>query len=77
LANVEVRRVSALHDFRLRVGESVNDPVYLLMSADRKSIEIRAARGVAVELAFSMGTARVVSAAQGQHDTPALDQKTA
>jgi hypothetical protein len=65
LADVEVRRVSALHDLRLRVDPSVNDPVYLLMQADRDAAEIRADWGVKVELAFSMGVARVVAAVQG------------
>ena len=74
LADVEVRRVSALNDLRLRVDASVNDPVYLLMQADRDAADIRAARGVQVELAFSMGTARIVEAAQGKRDFHALGQ---
>jgi hypothetical protein len=64
LADVEVRRVSALHDLRLQVAASANDPVYLLMQAERDATEIRAGWGVKVELAFSMGTARIVEAVQ-------------
>ncbi len=74
LADVELRRVSSLHDLRLRVDASVNDPVYQLMQADRDAAEIRAAGGVKVELAFSMGTARIVGAVQGARDTRALGQ---
>ncbi len=53
---------------------SVNDPIYLLMRAGRDAAEIRAGRGVQVELAFSLGTARIVEAAQGTRDTHALGQ---
>jgi hypothetical protein len=74
LANVEVRHVSALHDLRLQVTASVNDPVYLLMQAELDAAEIRAGWGVKVELAFSMGTARIVGAAQEARDTQALGQ---
>jgi uncharacterized protein with NAD-binding domain and iron-sulfur cluster len=74
LADVQVRRVSSLHDLRLRVDASVNDPVYLLMQADRDATEIRAGWGVKVELAFSMGTARIVGAVPGTRDTHALGQ---
>ena len=72
LANVEVRRVSALHDFRLRVDASVDDPARLLMPVDHDAAEVRAGWGVKVELAFSMGTARIVGAARGARDTRAL-----
>jgi uncharacterized protein with NAD-binding domain and iron-sulfur cluster len=74
LADVEVRRVSALHDLRLRVTASVNDPVYLLTQAERDATEIRAGWGMKVELAFSMGTARIVGAVQGTRHTHALGQ---
>ena len=74
LADVDVRRVSALHDFRLRVEASVNDPFCLLMPADRDAAEIRAGWGVKVELAFSMGIARIVGAVHGARDTHALGQ---
>jgi uncharacterized protein with NAD-binding domain and iron-sulfur cluster len=67
LADVEVRRVSALHGLRLRVDASVNDPVYQLMPADRDATEIRAEWGVKVELAFSMGDARIVAPIQEVH----------
>ena len=77
LAKVEVRRVSALHDFRLRVDASVNDPVYLLMPADRDAAEIHAGWGVKVELAFSMETARIVSAVRGSRGTHAVGRITA
>ena len=68
LADVEVRRMSALHDFRLRIDASVNDPVYLLMSAGRDAGEIRASRGVKVEFGFSMGTARMAAARRAERD---------
>ena len=74
LADIEVRRVSALHDLRLRVAASVNDPVYLLMQTQRDAAEIRASWGVKVELAFSMGPALIVGAARGTRDTQALGQ---
>jgi uncharacterized protein with NAD-binding domain and iron-sulfur cluster len=74
LADVEVRRITALHDFHLQVEASVNDPVYLLMPADRDPDEIRARRGVQVELAFSMGAARIVDSVHEARDTPALGQ---
>jgi hypothetical protein len=77
LADVEVRRVSALHEFRLRVDTSVNDPVDLLMPAGRDAAEIRAGRGVKVELAFSMDAARIVGAAQGPREMHALGRMTA
>ena len=65
LADVEVHRVSALHDFRLRVDASVNDPVYQLMPTDRDAAEIGAYWGVKVEFAFSMGSARIVGPVPG------------
>ena len=74
LADVEVRRVSLLHDLRLRVDASVNDPVYLLMQADGDAAEIRAGWGVKLELAFSMGAARIVGGVQETRDSRALDQ---
>ena len=75
LANVEVRRVSALHDFRMRVEPSVSNPVHLLMPTGRDAAEIRAGHGLKVEFAFSMGTARIVDAVHGARDTnAALDQ---
>jgi uncharacterized protein with NAD-binding domain and iron-sulfur cluster len=60
LTDVEVRRVSALHNLRLRVDASMHDPVYLLLPAARDGAEVRAAWGVRVELGFSMGAARIV-----------------
>lgn len=66
LTDIEAHRVSALHDFRLRVNASVNDSVYLLMPADRDAAETRARWGVRVERAFSMGTGRIVGAAARQ-----------
>lgn len=51
LTDVDPRRMSALHDFRLRVEASVNDPVCLLMPADRNAAEIPADWGVKVTLA--------------------------
>lgn len=62
LEDVEVRCVSRLHDLRLRVDASAQDPIYLLMPPDRGAAEIRASWGVRVELAFSMGAARIVDA---------------
>jgi hypothetical protein len=77
LADVEVRRVSTLRDFRLRVNASVSDPVHLLMPADYDADRIRVGWGVKVELAFSMGTARIVGAVQEAQDTLELDRITA
>jgi hypothetical protein len=74
LADVGVHRVSSLHGLRLRVDASVNDPVYLLMQAGSDAAEIRAGWGVKVELAFSMGTARIVGGVQETRDTHALGQ---
>ena len=74
LADVEVRRVSLLHDLRLRVDASVNDPVYLLTQADSNAAEIRAGWGVKVELAFSMGAARILGGVQETRDTRSLGQ---
>ena len=73
LAEVKVRRVSALRDFRLRVDASVDDSVCLLMPVD-DAAEIRAGRGVRVEFAFSMGAARTVGAVQVPRETHALGQ---
>jgi hypothetical protein len=77
LADVEVRRMSTLRDFRLRVNASVSDPVHLLMPADYDADRIRVGWGVKVELAFSMGTARIVGAVQEAQDTLELDRITA
>lgn len=66
--------VSALHDLRLRVEASVNDPVYLLMQGDRATAEIRASGGVKVEFSFSMGAAGIVGATQGAVDARVLGQ---
>ena len=74
LADLKVSTVSALHDLRLRAEASVNDPVYLLMQGDRDAAEIRASWGVKVEFSFSMGTARIVGAAQGTLDARVLGQ---
>lgn len=74
LADLEVRRVSALHDLRLRVEASVNDPVYLLMQAKRDTAELRASWGAKVEFSFSMGSARVVGAPHGPLDARARGQ---
>ena len=60
LTDVEVRRVSSLNSLRLRVDAPVDDPIYLLTQAEHDTAEIRARRGVKVELAFSMGPARLV-----------------
>ena len=64
LAGAELRCVSTLRDLRLRVDASVNDPVYLLIPTDRDAYDIRARWGVKVDLAFSMGAARVVGPAR-------------
>ena len=74
LKDLNVGTVSALHDLRLRVGVSVNDPVYLLMRADYDAVEMRASWGVKVEFSFSMESARIVGAAQGALDTRVLGQ---
>ena len=60
LTDAEVRRVSSIYNLRLRVDASVNDPLYLLTQAGHDTAEIRSRRGVKVELAFSMGPARIV-----------------
>jgi uncharacterized protein with NAD-binding domain and iron-sulfur cluster len=77
LADVEVRRVSALHDLRLQVDASVNDPVYLLMPGGRDAAEIRAAWGVKMELAYSMGAARLVGSAQQASEIHGMGHATA
>jgi uncharacterized protein with NAD-binding domain and iron-sulfur cluster len=77
LADTEVRHVSALHDFRLLVGASANDPVYLLMPPERDAAEMRADWGLQVEFAFSMGAPHVVDAVQRTRDTQVLGQITA
>lgn len=60
LSNVKMR-LSSIYDLRLRVAASVNDPIYRLMPASCDAAQITADRGVTVELAFSMGTARIVN----------------
>ena len=77
LGDVQVRRVSSLDRFCLRVDASIDDPVYLLMRPDRDEAEIRARRGVQVEFAFAMGSARIVGALPGRRDPQALGQMTA
>ena len=74
LRDVQVRRVSLLNDFCLRMDASVNDPVHLLMRSDGDRAGIRASRGVQVEFAFSMGSAHFVGALPGARDTQALGQ---
>ncbi|HZT05151.1 MAG TPA: FAD-dependent oxidoreductase [Steroidobacteraceae bacterium] len=77
LGNVQVRRVSPLSDFCLRVGASINDPIYLLMRPDCDEAEIHASRGVQVEFAFSMGSAHIVGAIPEARDTQVLGRMTA
>lgn len=72
LTDVEVRRMSALQDLRLRIDASVNDPVYLLTHPESHAAGVRAVWGVEVELAFSMGPARTVSAVQSTSHTRAF-----
>ena len=72
LADVEVRSLSTLHDLRLRIDASVNDPVYLLTQSDPNAAGVRAGWGVKVELAFSMGPGRTVSAVQSTSNTRAF-----
>jgi uncharacterized protein with NAD-binding domain and iron-sulfur cluster len=74
LMDAEVRRVSSLYNFRLRVDASVDDPIYLLTQADHDTVEIRARRGVKVELAFSMGPARIVGAVKRLASPTRLDR---
>jgi hypothetical protein len=73
LADVHVRRVSSVHDLRLRVAASVNDPVYQLMQADGGAATITAGWGVKVELAFSMGSCRMVETVRRPRATKVLD----
>ncbi|HEX5458917.1 MAG TPA: FAD-dependent oxidoreductase [Steroidobacteraceae bacterium] len=77
LTDVQVHRVSTLHDFRLRVDASVNDPIYLLMPADRDAAEIRTGWGVKLEFAFTLGPARIVGAVQETRDTRVVGRITA
>jgi hypothetical protein len=77
LGDVQVRRVSPLSDFCLRVGASSNDPIYLLMRPGRDEAEIHAGRGVQVEFAFSMGSAHVVGGIPEAGDTQVLGRMTA
>ena len=72
LSDVKLRRVSPLHDLRLRVDASINDPLYLLMKANHGAAEIRSGWGMKVELAFSMGSARTVEAVQRMRAMDAL-----
>jgi hypothetical protein len=74
LTDAEVRRVSPLYDLRLRVDESVDDPIFQLTQADQDTAEIRARRGVKVELAFSMGPARIVGAVKRLASATRLDR---
>jgi hypothetical protein len=71
LADVQMRCVSSIHGLSLQVGESVNDPVYQLMQTGGGAAEIAAGWGVKVELAFSMGMARIVAPVQRARDTRA------
>jgi hypothetical protein len=72
LTDVQICSVSALHNLRLLTDVSVNDPVCLPMQADGTAAEMRAARGIRVELAFSLGTARNVCTVQGPWEGHAL-----
>ena len=72
LANLEVGTASALRDLHLQVEASVNDPVYLLMQADRDTAKLRASWGATVEFSFTMESARVVEAAPGALDARGL-----
>jgi uncharacterized protein with NAD-binding domain and iron-sulfur cluster len=74
LADVEMRGVSSIHDLRLGVAASVNDPVYRLMQAGSDAAEITAGWGVKVELAFSMGMGRIVEPVRQARDTQVLGQ---
>jgi hypothetical protein len=75
LADVQIRRVSSIHDLYLRVAASVNDPVYRLMQTVGDTAEITAAWGVKVEMAFSMGTGRLVEPIRGPRDTQVCGQR--
>jgi uncharacterized protein with NAD-binding domain and iron-sulfur cluster len=68
MSDVDVRRVSSVHDLRLRVGASVNDPIHSLVKAGREGADISAKRGIQVELGFSMGAAQVVDVGRPMHD---------
>jgi uncharacterized protein with NAD-binding domain and iron-sulfur cluster len=74
LADVQMRCVSSIHGLSLQVGASVNDPVYQLMQTGGGAAEIAAGWGVKVELAFSMGMARIVAPVQRARDTRAGDR---
>ena len=68
LADLKLRRVSALRDFRLRIRPSVDDPLSLLIPPDPHAAEIRAAWGLKMEFGFSMGTAHIVGEVQAVPD---------
>ena len=68
LADLKLRRVSALRDFRLRIRPSVDDPLSLLVPPDPHAAEIRAAWGLKMEFGFSMGTAHIVGEVQAVPD---------
>lgn len=72
MADVQVGRMSSVHDLRLRVGASVNDPIHLLMKKSHDGDAVKAGWGMRVELAFSMGAARLVEAGQPLRARPFL-----
>jgi Acetoacetate decarboxylase (ADC) len=74
LTDVQMGRVSSIHDLRLRLAASVNDPVYRLLQVESDAAEISAAWGVSVELAFSMGTAVTVEADRRIRENEDLNQ---
>jgi hypothetical protein len=73
-SDVDVRHLAQLNDLRLRVDASIDDPVHLLLGADREPAEIRSQWGVKVELKFSMGAARIVETGNAAHTIHAIDQ---
>jgi hypothetical protein len=74
LADVEMRRVSSIHDLRLDLGASVTDPLYRLVQAGSGAAKVTATWGVKVELAFTMGTSRIVEPARQARDRQVLGQ---
>ena len=67
LSEVQVREVAALQDLQLRMEASADEPINLLLGARHEAAEIRARRGVMVQLNFSMGTPCIVDTLRAAH----------
>jgi hypothetical protein len=69
---VKLKRVTALHDLQLQIGASVNDPLCEFMATSSDPSMIQVGRGWEVELAFSMGPAKLVGTAEDSQEAPKL-----